>query len=351
VSIDITSIEDPHVWNTAVQGLPASHILQSYQWGELKRMTGWKHRNWLFRSEDTPVAAAMVLTRSVARVLSVQYVPKGPLLDYSDTSLLNDTLEFLEENAFKSASIFLKIDPDVDAESETGRKVISTLQKRGWLFSGEQIQFQNTMVLDLTPSEEELLRKMKQKTRYNIRLAARRGVKVKPGHFGDLKTFYRLYEETARRDGFIIRPYEYYEKIWKELISAGMAHLLLAEVEGEAVAGVILFKFARKAWYFYGASSSKHRNLMPNHLLQWEAIKWAKAQGCIEYDFWGAPTELSEKDPMWGVYRFKSGFGAKLVKHIGAWDFPTERKGYWIYTKVMPKILDFMRWSARRLSR
>ena len=351
MSFHVSHIDDPDEWNSAIERLPLAHILQSYQWGTLKRMTGWRQQNWLFQEEGDPVAAAMVLTRSVAKILSVQYVPKGPLLDFSDLDLLDEVLGFLEDNAFKKRAIFVKIDPDVDTDSEVGRKVVSVLRKRGWIFSNDQIQFPNTLVLDLRPSEEELLRNMKQKTRYNVRLAARRGVEVRSGGVEDLRTFYRLYSETSERDGFVIRPYGYYERVWKELMSAGMAHLLLAEVGGEPVAGLILFKFAGKAWYFYGASSSRHRNLMPNYLLQWEAIRWAKSQGCTEYDFWGAPTELSEKDPMWGVYRFKIGFGAKLVRHVGAWDFPTERKTYWVYTRVMPEILSLMRWSARRFRR
>jgi len=111
----------------------------------------------------------------------------------------------------------------------------------------------------------------------------------------------------------------------------------------EPVAMVLVFRFAGRAWYMYGASRAVHREKMPNHLLQWEAMQWAREQGCTVYDMWGAPDVLDESDPLWGVYRFKQGFGGEFVRHIGAWDFPVSRFGYWLYTVVMPRALAMMR--------
>ena len=110
------------------------------------------------------------------------------------------------------------------------------------------------------------------------------------------------------------------------------------------MAMVIIFCFAQRAWYVYGASRAVHREKMPNHLLQWEAMRWAREQGCTVYDMWGAPDVLDESDPLWGVYRFKRGFGGELVRHIGAWDYPVSGPGYWVYTVVMPFVLETMRW-------
>ncbi len=199
------------------------------------------------------------------------------------------------------------------------------------------------MISDLTRDEETLLAAMKPKWRYNIRLAERRGVVVRAGTQADLPVFYALYRETGRRDGFLVRPFEYYRTIWERFMAQGLAHLLLAEVEGQPVAGLILFRFGPTAWYFYGASGNQGRELMPNHALQWAAMRWAKAAGCSRYDWWGAPDVLDETDPMWGVYRFKQGFGGEFVPHIGAWDYPTSRLGYWGYTVAMPRVLDVMR--------
>jgi lipid II:glycine glycyltransferase (peptidoglycan interpeptide bridge formation enzyme) len=188
-----------------------------------------------------------------------------------------------------------------------------------------------------------MLAAMKSKWRYNVRLAQRKGVTVRQGSVTDLGLLYRLYKETAARDGFVIRPETYYEDAWGSFIQAGLARPLIAEVEGEAVAMIIAYRFAGRAWYMYGASRAIHRDKMPNHLLQWTAMQWAKEQGCTAYDMWGAPDELVDSDPLWGVYRFKRGFGGEFVEHIGAWDFPVSQLGYWLYTAVMPRVLSVMR--------
>ena len=221
--------------------------------------------------------------------------------------------------------------------------MIAALTRRGWRPSGEQIQYRNTVVSDLTPSEDELLAAMKPKWRYNIRLAERKGVVVRDGTAADLPAFYAMYAETGGRDGFLVRPFDYYRAIWERFLADGLGHVLLAEVDGAPVAGLFLFRYGPTAWYFYGASTAQSRDLMPNHALQWAAMRWAKAAGCTRYDWWGAPDVLDESDPMWGVYRFKQGFGGEFTPWIGAWDFPTNRAAYWGYTVAMPKVLDVMR--------
>ena len=184
---------------------------------------------------------------------------------------------------------------------------------------------------------------MKQKTRYNIRLAERKGVTIRAGNQDDLHLLYQMYAETSIRDGFVIRPAEYYYKTWKTFIQAGSAEALIAEVNGEGVAAVIVFTFAGKAWYVYGMSRESHREKMPNYLLQWQAMLRAQNRGCALYDLWGAPDEFIETDSLWRVYRFKEGLGGKVVRHIGAWDFPTRPLIYRLYTKILPNILEFMR--------
>jgi lipid II:glycine glycyltransferase (peptidoglycan interpeptide bridge formation enzyme) len=119
-------------------------------------------------------------------------------------------------------------------------------------------------------------------------------------------------------------------------------------VEGEPVAGLVLFVFAGRAWYFYGMSREVHREKMPNYLLQWEAMRLAKSLGAKEYDLWGVPEVFDESDPMWGVFRFKEGLGAQVVRTLGAWDFPVYPLGYRLFTRVLPRLLDVMRWRARR---
>lgn len=352
-------------WDALLARLPGAHVLQTWEWAQVKSEYGWQPHPTVWHDHEGEVAAAaMVLERSVEVVgsavrLRVMYVPKGPLLrDWSDAALRQQVLQDLGAMARNQGNIFVKIDPDVRVgtgvpgnpeaeEISEGQEVGADLQRRGWRFSDDQIQFRNTVLVDLRPSEEQLLGNMKQKTRYNVRLAGRRGVTVRAGTPADLDSLNRMYAETSVRDGFIIREAAYYKLVWERLMQAGMAAPLIAEVDGEAVAAVIVFRFAGKAWYLFGMSRPLHRDKMPNHLLQWEAMRRAKAAGCEAYDLWGAPDVFDESDSLWGVYRFKDGFGGMVVRHVGAWDLPIRRVRYGLYTQVLPRVLDVMRRRGR----
>lgn len=347
--------KSPTAWNQALAKLPNAHPLQSWAWGEFKSRWGWSARPLLLTVAESswePLAAALVLKRPIPRLpFAILYVPKGPALNYHDVSLRQQLLAQLEQVARRERAIFIKIDPDVvrswgeeqERPSPTGRAFMEELKMRGWRFSADQVQFRNTVELPLEQSEADLLAAMKQKTRYNIRLAERKGVTVRPGTPDDFSAIARMYQATAARDGFTIRPIPYYLDAWNTFYQAGMAQPLLAEYEGEPIAAVVLVRFGDRCIYMYGASSEQERQRMPNYLLQWEAIRWAKAQGCAVYDFWGAPDEFNESDRLWGVWRFKAGFNGQVVRHIGAWDYPARPLWYWLYTAVIPKYLAFLR--------
>jgi peptidoglycan pentaglycine glycine transferase (the first glycine) len=332
-------VTDPTRWDATLAALPYHHVLQTWEWGQFKSRWGWTPRYFL---NDERTAAALVLRRTVSPLkLNILYVPKGPALDYSNGALVDQALGDLVAVARRDRAIFIKIDPDLN-QADRG-----ILLERGWRHSAEQIQFRNTMLIDLTRSENDLLAAMKPKTRYNVRLAQKKGVTIRSGDLSDLDLLYRLYAETAQRDGFIIRPIDYYRDAWGSFIRSDLAHPLIAVVDREVVAGLILFRFSDRAWYMYGMSSGLHREKMPNHLLQWEAMRWARAQGCAVYDLWGAPDELNESDSMWGVYKFKEGLGAELAQHAGAHDFVISPLGYWLYSQAMPRMLGVMRRNYR----
>ncbi|RME99583.1 MAG: peptidoglycan bridge formation glycyltransferase FemA/FemB family protein, partial [Chloroflexi bacterium] len=250
-------------------------------------------------------------------------------------------------------ALFLKIDPDVTlftgdpagspTPDATGQAVQAALQRRGWLFSPEQIQFKNTVLLSLEGAPEDWLARMKSKWRYNIRYARRNGVKIRPGGPDDIGTFYQMYAETAARDGFLIRPQAYYHDVWSHFLAADRADMLLASVEGQVVAGLVLFYCGARAWYLYGASTGAHRKRMPNHLLQFAAMQRAAERGCTHYDLWGAPNVFDERDSMWGVYRFKQGFGGQTVQGLGAYDFPARPALYRLFTQAMPRVRSLLR--------
>jgi peptidoglycan pentaglycine glycine transferase (the first glycine) len=186
---------------------------------------------------------------------------------------------------------------------------------------------------------------MKQKTRYNIRLAERKGVVLRIGALEDLATLYKIYAETSVRDGFVIRDEGYYRTVWQTFMSSEepTCEPLIAEVEGGLVAAIVVFYFAGRAYYVYGMSRNAHREKMSAYLLQWEAMKRANAKGCNVYDLWGAPDVFDGSDSMWGVYRFKEGFGGKVVRTLGAWDFAPNPVWYKMYSEIIPRVLDVMR--------
>ena len=349
-------------WNDTIRNLPFAHVLQTSEWGEFKqRSTGWTPDQIMVRDErQALIGAALSLTRRVGP-MAVIYVPKGPMLDYRDPLALEQTLERLEALAHKRSAIWLKIDPDViagtgipgdsgAADDPTGQQVMATLKRRGWRFSESQVQFRNTVTVDLSSSEDDLLAAMGQGKRRKVRYGPKHGVSVRAATVDDLPLLYALYVETGRRDGFLTRPYNYYADEWGAMMRAGLAHALIAEVNNAAVGHVILFHFGRKCWYFYGASINDvdMRRLMPSDLLQWEAMRWAKAHGYATYDMWGAPDEFREDSPMWGVFQFKRDFGGTITRHIGAWDYAPSAALYALYTKIMPRVLDVMRGRGRR---
>ncbi|MCY4020702.1 MAG: peptidoglycan bridge formation glycyltransferase FemA/FemB family protein [Chloroflexi bacterium] len=334
--------------------LPAAHILQTWDWGEFKQdTTGWQPTRLAFERDGIPVALASLGLRKVGP-FKLLYVSKGPLLDYSDEPVFQALLDALEARARDMGAVWLKIDPDVvlatglpgSAEEKTsasGQRICAQLQDRGWRFSDAQVQFRNTIKFDLSQTEDELLMAMSGNTRRKIRAAEKKGVTVRAAGDDDLAILYQLYRITAARDGFLIRRYDYYKRAWQAFMRDRLAHALIAEYQGEPIAHVILFHFGRSCWYFYGASGDRERQRMPNYLLQWEAIKWAKAQGYAIYDMWGAPDVFDESDSLWGVYQFKRGFRGQVLRHIGAWDYAPRPWLYDAYVKLAPRLLGLLR--------
>ncbi len=352
-------------WNEIIRSLPGCHFLQTSQWADVKAEIGWQSKPFVWKDEEgRPRAAANLLIRRLRLFkggpqVSIGYIPRGPLLDWMDSPLRARVLAELEETARSERLVFLKIDPEVvlgrgipesqeAREDPSGLVVSNELVARGWRNSPEQIQFKNTAVLDLSGGEEEWLARMKQKARYNLRLSQRSGVKVRVANEKELPSIYQMYAQTAARDGFIIREMDYYLRVWQSFIQEGMAQPLIAEVEGTMVAGLVLFFLGGRAWYFYGMSTALHREKMPNYLLQWEAMRLAKEHGCEIYDLWGAPDVFDPADRMYGVFRFKEGLGAEVVRTAGAWDFVIKPFWYFVYQHVLPKILNLTRRMRRQ---
>ncbi|NLU49054.1 MAG: peptidoglycan bridge formation glycyltransferase FemA/FemB family protein [Syntrophomonadaceae bacterium] len=332
---------------------PKGHILQTWEWGRVKASTGWQPVPLVMEKSGIIVGAMMILKRRIPLPLCnrcIFYAPRGPVVDYHDRERVNALLEGAQAVARQHGAIFLKIDPDIPVQDTVFTAMLKengfrkTVTAEG--FEGVQPTF--VFRLDITPSEDELLANMAPKTRYNIRLAARKGVKIyQVEDKQELKTFYELLKETAQRDKFLIRGYEYFSTIWEELVTRDLARFFLAEYQGKAVAGTLALKLGDKAWYSYGASSNEHRNVMPNYLIQWTMIRWARENGCTLYDFRGVSGDLSEDNPLYGLYRFKKGFNGDFVEFVGEWDKVYSPFFYWLWSKVLPLYYRSVRWLIR----
>jgi lipid II:glycine glycyltransferase (peptidoglycan interpeptide bridge formation enzyme) len=230
-------------------------------------------------------------------------------------------LPAIDQLCRKRRAILLKVEPDF-WEDDPHLHVPA-----GFIPSAQTIQPRRTLLVDLCCDENDLLNRMKQKTRYNIRLSLKKDVVVRPTE--DIDLFCRLMQLTGVRDRFGVHSQAYYQKIYDLFYPHGECELLMAEFEGEPLAALMVFARGQRCWYFYGASADAHRERMPTYLLQWEAMRWARQRGCRVYDLWGVPDTDEEtleanfaqrSDGLWGVYRFKRGFGGRLVRAAGPWD-------------------------------
>ncbi len=280
-----------------------------------------------------PAIATMLLFKRLPLGMSVGYIAKGPVrsnLQLIDPDYWESFCAAVDPICIREKAVFLRVEPD-EWETPTDMTSVSTdfqvSVPPGFVLSKEAIQPKQTLIVDLRGDEDDVLRRMKQKTRYNIRLAIKKGVSVHPSD--DIKAFYGLLEKTRDRDLFGIHLLEYYQRVFDLFSRRGQCRLLMAEYDGILLAGLMVFARGKNAWYFYGASGDERRELMPTYLLQWEAIRWARQQGCESYDLWGIPdvpeNELEQsftrrQDGLWSVYRFKRGFGGEIRRSTGPWD-------------------------------
>ena len=325
--LDLT-IPTHKAWDTFVANFKGSNILQTTNWGRLKAEFGWEWEIVALGRKRAPTAGALVLYKQLPLKLgTLAYVPRGPLVDWNDEVQLSALLANIETSARQHRAWALWLEP----EERDGAIIRQLLPAFGFQRSNTHVQPPRTILVGLEASEEDILMRMKSKTRYNIRYAGRKGVTVRRGTVEDAGLYYGLMAKTGRRNEFGIHSEAYYRRTLELFLPTGNAVLLIAEVEDEPVAAIIVFSWGDKAWYMYGASSNRHRNKMPTYALQWAAIKWAKEKGCTTYDLWGVPdyneetleAKFTERhDGLWGVYRFKRGFGGEVVRFAGLWEKP-----------------------------
>lgn len=299
-------------WEAFTAGQPRVHLLQTSQWGRFKEAYGWQTA-WVVKDS----AGAQILFRKLPLGFSLAYIPKGPVGTNWD-----QLWPEIDALCRSRRTAFLRVEPDIWQDESAGEE-----PPDGFQLGQHPIQPLRTILVNLEENQDAILARMKQKTRYNIRLAGRRGVEVYPGQ--DVDLFYEMLVSTGERETFGVHSREYYQDVYHRFHDADQCELLFAAYEGQVLAGLMVFWYQDRAWYFYGASTEAHRNLMPTYLLQWEAMCLAKQHGCRMYDLWGIPdfdeqqleaAFTSRSDGLWGVYRFKRGFGGEVRRGAGPWD-------------------------------
>ncbi|MDX1615471.1 MAG: peptidoglycan bridge formation glycyltransferase FemA/FemB family protein [Candidatus Promineifilaceae bacterium] len=332
--------EEDAEWDAFVAAHPHGSVLQTARWAQLKSRFGWQaERVWL-RQNGQLVAGAQMLVRAAALgLMRVAYVPHGPLVTWHDdeqTAVLFNQLDFA---AYERGAGLLKFEPLLWQDQWAPAAWRQLSQRHDFNIETDSIQPPRTIVINLEADEDEILGRMKQKTRYNIRLAARKGVTVRQGGLDDVAIFNDLITKTSRRNEFGVHEPEYYRAAF-EIFAPHQAGLFIAEYQQKPLAAIMVFVNGTRAAYLYGASSNEERQRMPTYAVQWAAIRWAKAHGCLEYDLWGVPDEpetileetfTERNDGLWGVYRFKRGFGGELKRTVGPADRVYNRLVYRLY--------------------
>jgi len=299
-----------------------NHPLQSWEWGEFRKKTGLKViRLGVFDGKKIKSGYQITVHPIPKLPYSVVYLPKGPMPDKM-------MLKSLTKIAQQENAILVKLEPNIDTQA----KVKDFLLKNNCQ-EGQPLFTRYTFQLDLTKTEDQLLSGMKSKTRYNIRLSQRHGVKIAEDNSKQaFETYLKLLWETTERQGFYAHTKNYHRKMWQTFKSTGIYHLFLAKYQGQVLAAYVFFTFNQVLYYPYGASTRQHREVMSPYALFWEAIKFGKKQGCHTFDMWGSlDPEPNPKDPWLGFHRFKQGFGGELIEFLGTYDLVINPQLYPLY--------------------
>lgn len=331
----------PADWDAFVTTHPRAHILQQSAWGELKAAFGWRvARVALLGEAGRIVAGAQILFRPLpARILgTMAYIGMGPYVTAADQWAA--LWMAIHKCARQRRAAFLKCEPGLYWD----REAAPDFAQWGFIASPQTVQPPRTIMIDIRGDEESILMRMNQGTRRKIRQSEKNAIHYYEGSRADVERFNAMLHITGGRSAFGVHESEYYQKAYDLFVPSGDAALIMAEHEGDALAGVMVFAKGETAWYLYGASSDIKRNWMASYGVQWAALRWARARGCTRYDMWGIPDEDERElelnfqrrsDGLWGVYGFKRGWGGQVLRSLGAWDRVYDGLIYRAYTLAL----------------
>ncbi|NDJ60995.1 MAG: peptidoglycan bridge formation glycyltransferase FemA/FemB family protein [Chloroflexi bacterium] len=339
--ISTTTTPTPHAWDTFVHAQPRAHVLQQSAWGELKTAYGWHAERVALCQDEQIVAGAQILFRRLPfRLGTMAYLPMGPYLNATSAETAVQLWPALHSCARSHGAVFLKWEPGLVAADEPE----PDFAQRGFRPSPQTVQPPRTILIDISGDDESILARMNQGTRRKIRQSQKHATRYIETDRAGVAHFNAIMQATGARNEFGVHEAGYYELAYDLFVPAGDAALILAEHEGDVLAGIMVFAAGPTAWYLYGASASIKRNLMATYGVQWAAIQWARARGCTQYDLWGVPDADVEtleaefetrSDGLWGVYGFKRGWGGAVVRSAGAWDYVYNPLIYTAYRQAL----------------
>ncbi len=328
-------------WDEFVVQHPHGSILQTTNWARLKGRFGWKaHRVWM-KQDGKLVAGAQVLYRTTFMgLVGIGYIPHGPLVDWQDEEQTGVLFNQIDQAAYDHHAGMVKIEPRLWQDEAPNWPEIC--QQYDLITDTDSIQPLQTILVDLRPSPDDILANMKSKTRYNIRLSARKEVTVRQGTEKDIPAFIKLMQTTGQRDAFSLHMPDYYRAVYEMLAPSGQLALFIAEYETRPLAAIMVSKSGDTASYLFGASGNEERQRMAPYAVQWAAMQWAKENGCAWYDLWGIPPRPLEEleanftqrsSGLWGVYRHKRGYGGLIKRTVGPADRVYNNLVYKLYKR------------------
>lgn len=316
----------------------ATHPLQSWAWGEFRKKTGVGLSRFSFEEKGFVDVFQITWHKIPFTKLCIGYCPKSMIPKVEEVGAIM-------KEARGRRAIFVKFEPNERINRETEGKIASLAMNFNWV-KGKPLFTKYTFQLDISKSEEELLKNMHQKTRYNLRLAEKKGVEIVEDNSEEgFEDYWKLMEETTKRQGFFAHGKEYHRKMWHEMTKSGMGHLFKAIYEGKTLTTWMMFILNDTVYYPYGASSNEHREVMASNLMMWKVIRYGKKQGCKLFDMWGSlGPDPDIHDPWFGFHKFKQGYGAELVEFLGTYDLVIDPLLYYLYG-----LMDKARWAGLKL--